>query len=126
MFKKTVHITRHGKDYLGTECCVSCLADCIKSIAQNDSISVCGLPGSAKNMLLQLAFFNMTDAFVNGESDLLPCYIAVNCFEKEDYGEQDIVAFLITARVQAVKWLNGVSLLIPSFHDRFVLHGWGL
>lgn len=26
-----------------------------------------------------------------------------------------IVAFLITARVQAVKWLNGVSLLIPSF-----------
>lgn len=90
MFKKTVHITRHGKDYLGTECCVSCLADCIKSIAQNDSISVCGLPGSAKNMLLQLAFFNMTDAFVNGESDLLPCYIAVNCFEKEDYGEQDI------------------------------------
>ena len=84
MFKKTVHITRHGKDYLGTECCVSCLADCIKSIAQNDSISVCGLPGSAKNMLLQLAFFNMTDAFVNGESDLLPCYLAVNCFEKED------------------------------------------
>lgn len=26
-----------------------------------------------------------------------------------------IVAFLIIARVQAVKWLNGVSLLIPSF-----------
>lgn len=86
MFKKTVRITWHGKPYCEDECCSLCLPKCIKESAANDSISVCGLPGSAKNMLMQIAFLNLADEFASEQSNLLPCYIAVNSFEKGEFG----------------------------------------
>ena len=59
------------------------------SQGQGVSIEVNGLPGCAKNMLLQLAYYKMLDAFRKGESDYLPCYISSSYYEKRKYSEDD-------------------------------------
>lgn len=55
-------------------------------------IQVQGLPGCAKNMLLQLAYFKMLDNFKHGTSDYLPIYIASSYYEKLPYSPENIYA----------------------------------
>lgn len=54
-------------------------------------VQVRGLPGGAKNMLLQLVFYDMLDKFERGESDCLPYYISLNYFEKFPYQDENEV-----------------------------------
>ena len=53
------------------------------------SIQVVGLPGCAKNMLVQLAFYKMLEEFRAGRSDHLPLYLSAGYYEKLHYGEDD-------------------------------------
>lgn len=92
MFSHSLKIYRHGKLYTEVEDPVTQLVQCILSGNDNAGIEVHGLPGSAKNMLLQLAYFRLSEAFVNGESDMLPYYMSVNYFEKLSYSDGDVVA----------------------------------
>lgn len=55
------------------------------------SISVQGMPGSAKNMILQLVFYKMLDDFANGRSDCLPFYISSSYYEKLPYENGNVV-----------------------------------
>ena len=55
------------------------------SQGQGISIHVKGLPGCAKNMLLQLAYYKMLERFRNGESDYLPVYLSSSYYEKLRY-----------------------------------------
>lgn len=49
------------------------------------SIRVKGLPGCAKNMLLQLAYYKMLENFRNGTSNYLPLYLSSSYYEKLKY-----------------------------------------
>ena len=53
------------------------------------SIQVSGLPGSAKNMLVQLSFYKMLDRFRKGESEYLPLYLSADHYEKQIYTSAD-------------------------------------
>ena len=59
------------------------------SQGQGVSIEVNGLPGCAKNMLLQLAYYKMLESFKNGECNYLPCYISSSFYEKKKYSDTD-------------------------------------
>ena len=63
---------------------VDIIADTL-SDGHNVSIQVKGLPGCAKNMLLQLAFYKMIEAFRSGESNALPIYLSSSYYEKKQY-----------------------------------------
>ncbi len=59
------------------------------SAKEHNIVRVQGLPGSAKNMLLQLAFFKMLDRFEKNESDVLPIYLSIGYYEKFDYNDAE-------------------------------------
>ena len=89
MFSETVRVFRHnrlvqpGRDI--AELVVSEL-----SKKEENCLQVQGLPGGAKNMLLQLAFYKMLDNFCRGESDKLPFYISASYYEKIPYNPDDV------------------------------------
>lgn len=99
MFAHTVAVYHNGRRYEAQGDVIGCFTGCIGALGENGGISVSGLPGSAKNMLLQLAFFRMTEDFAEGRSNLLPCYLSVNYYEKADYESED-VAEQMKARIQ--------------------------
>ncbi|MGN1372495.1 MAG: TIR domain-containing protein [Candidatus Coproplasma sp.] len=73
------------------------------SASNNVSIHVLGMPGSAKNMLLQLVFFAMMDKFVSGESNYLPIYLSVGFYERHSYNagrEQEEMTELLKRDLQ--------------------------
>nr|WP_302613867.1 TIR domain-containing protein [uncultured Bacteroides sp.] len=59
----------------------------VKNLSENKNavMHVLGLPGSAKNMLLQLVFYKMLNNFVNGNSNILPVYVSVGYYERHSY-----------------------------------------
>lgn len=61
----------------------------VKNLTENSNsvIHVLGMPGSAKNMLLQLTFFKMMENFVSGASNSLPVYVSVGFYERYAYGD---------------------------------------
>ncbi len=71
-------ITAKGIDY------VDFVVDTL-SQGQGMSIQVKGLPGCAKNMLLQLAYYQMLNNFKDGKSDYLPIYLSSSYYEKLSY-----------------------------------------
>ncbi len=54
------------------------------------SMQVQGLPGCAKNMVLQLAYFKMLDNFKKGLANALPIYISASYYEKIPYNPQNV------------------------------------
>ncbi|MBE5952069.1 MAG: TIR domain-containing protein [Lachnospiraceae bacterium] len=72
------HLTAGGVDY------VDIIVDTL-SQGQGVSIQVKGLPGCAKNMLLQLAYYKMLENFRQGKSDYLPLYLSSSYYEKRSY-----------------------------------------
>ncbi len=91
MFKHSLKLYRHGRLFDAMEDPISQLVQCILEGSDNSGIAVHGLPGSAKNMLLQLAYFRLSDDFVEGKTNILPYYISVNHFEKLSYSDGDVV-----------------------------------
>ncbi|MBQ8689724.1 MAG: TIR domain-containing protein [Clostridia bacterium] len=71
-------ITASGIDY------VDFIVDTL-SQGQGISIQVRGLPGCAKNMLLQLAYYQMLENFRSEKSDYLPVYLSSSYYEKLSY-----------------------------------------
>lgn len=64
----------------------------VNELSKNTEISipVLGLPGSAKNMFLQMAFYRMLYEFRMGRSDKLPVYISASYYEKLSYKAEDV------------------------------------
>ena len=89
MFSQSVDIYYYNKK-------INDIDDMVELIVQklsennNNNIHVLGLPGSAKNMLLQLAYYKMTYNFIQGHSNCLPYYISVNYFEKVPYNLENV------------------------------------
>jgi len=90
MFAYSMKFLRNGKELPPEGGFVNQLLLCIQEMDRNAGITISGLPGSAKNMPLQLAFFHLLDDFVSGRGSLLPCYVCVNYFEKIDYTGTDV------------------------------------
>jgi len=59
----------------------------VKNLSESNNVimQVLGMPGSAKNMLLQLVFFKMMENFVSGASNSLPIYVSVGYYERYSY-----------------------------------------
>jgi len=64
----------------------------VEELSETDgkAIQVQGLPGSAKNMILQLAFYKMLRNFKSGSSDFLPFYISSSYYEKIPYNSKNV------------------------------------
>lgn len=84
LFDHTVSMYFRGKITAGGIDYVDFIVDAL-SQGQGISIQVKGLPGCAKNMLLQLAYYKMLENFRNGESDYCPIYLSSSYYEKLKY-----------------------------------------
>lgn len=58
--------------------------------AHSSCIQVQGLPGSAKNLILQIVFLRLIGDFERGTSDVLPFYISSSYYESIPYTSDDI------------------------------------
>lgn len=84
LFTSTLSMSFRGKPTAAGIDHVDIIVDTLQG-KQGSSIQVKGLPGSAKNMLVQLAYYKMLENFLNGESDCLPLYLCSSYFEKQHY-----------------------------------------
>lgn len=91
MFQETVKVYRHNRLMEYDRVLPELLAEELSREGES-CIQVQGLPGSAKNMLLQLAFYRMLDLFRKGESDRLPFYISASYYEKVPYNPDNVYA----------------------------------
>lgn len=88
MFKHSVEIYDHGKLVRDID---NKIAYIIRKLETGQKIiQVRGLPGTGKNMLLQLVFYNMLQKFADGNSRYIPLYISVNHYEKLIYDPGDV------------------------------------
>lgn len=87
LFAHTVSMYYNGRLTAGGVDYVDIIADTL-SQGQGVSIHVKGLPGCAKNMLLQLAYYKMLARFLSGESDYLPMYLSSSYYEKRPYNQE--------------------------------------
>ena len=89
LFRETVYVYNHNKKVDGIGNIIDFI---IEQLSDEKSIwlQVQGLPGSAKNMLLQLVLYKMMNRFRNRESNYLPYYISISYFEKLSYDMGDI------------------------------------
>ena len=88
MFSKTLSMYYKGRFTAGGLDYVDIIVDTL-SQGKGVSLRVKGLPGCAKNMLLQLAFYKMLENFRNGDSNYLPIYFSSSYYEKCDYKTDD-------------------------------------
>ena len=84
LFDRTVTLYFRGKPTVKGLDYVDFIVDAL-SHGQGISLQVKGLPGCAKNMMLQLAYYRMLEAFAKGESDYLPIYLSSSYYEKQKY-----------------------------------------
>lgn len=84
LFANTMHLEYRGNTMQDVDGYVNFA---VKSLSENNNVTmhVLGLPGSAKNMLLQLVYFKMMENFVNGTSNSLPVYVSVGYYERYPY-----------------------------------------
>ncbi len=84
LFENTMHLESRGKVITDFG---SYVDFAVKNLSEKSNIvmQVFGMPGSAKNMFLQLAFFEMLENFVEGKSNCLPIYISVGYYERFTY-----------------------------------------
>lgn len=84
LFDHTVSMYFRGKATASGIDYVDFIVDTL-SQGQGISVQVKGLPGCAKNMLLQLAYYQMLENFRSGKSDYLPIYLSSSYYEKLEY-----------------------------------------
>lgn len=89
IFSETMEVYRYNKviDLKGKY--IDFLVDKLSNVDET-SIQIEGLPGSAKNMLLQIVFYKMLENFQDGRNNALPVYVSSAYFEKLPYNPQDI------------------------------------
>lgn len=89
LFKETLTMYHHNKTVAFDDGLVDLIVDNLST--NNDvSIQVQGLPGSAKNMFLQLVLYKMYNDFKVGKSNALPFYISASYYEKIPYNPQNV------------------------------------
>lgn len=89
LFKETVTVYKAKEALESSDNCVELLIDELSS--ENFScIQVFGLPGGAKNMVLQLAFYKMLQNFKSGSSNKLPFYVSASYYEKLPYNSNNV------------------------------------
>ncbi|MBQ7005503.1 MAG: TIR domain-containing protein [Clostridia bacterium] len=88
LFEHTLSMHFRGRFTSGGLDYVDIIVDTL-SQGSGISIQVKGLPGCAKNMLLQLAYYKMLENFRNGTSDYLPLYLSSSYYEKFRYNSSD-------------------------------------
>lgn len=88
MFEKNVDIYSHGKQIQEKVDVVSYIYK--QLVKGRKVIRVTGLPGSGKNMLLQLCFYKMIKAAQNDNYRRIPIYISVNYYEKLTFQSGDV------------------------------------
>ena len=89
MFRETVKTYRHSKRVAEGESPVDLI---VRELLEQEGamIQVQGMPGSAKNMILQLAFYELLERFRAGETNVLPFYISASYYEKIPYNPQSV------------------------------------
>ena len=89
LFKETLTMYHHNKVVEFDDGLVDLIVDNL-STGYDSAIQVQGLPGSAKNMLLQLVLYKMYNNFKEGKSNALPFYISASYYEKIPYNPQNV------------------------------------
>lgn len=89
MFKETVTAYHHNKIVTIDDNIINLIVEDLSN-GNDVAIQVHGLPGSAKNMILQLAFYKMLDNFKKGNSNTLPYYVSSSHYEKIPYNPQNV------------------------------------
>lgn len=89
MFQETVSFYRRREKLDIDEEFIDTFVQTLSSGTGN-CIQVQGLPGCAKNMLLQLVYFKMLARFKANESDYLPIYISSSYYEKIPYNQRNV------------------------------------
>lgn len=89
MFKETVTVHKTKDIFDSGENCVEFLINELSS-NRTSCIRVQGLPGCAKNMALQLAFYKMLRNFSSGNSNVLPFYVSASYYEKLPYNANNV------------------------------------
>ena len=84
LFKNTLSMNFRGRATAGGVDYVDFIVDALSG-RQGSCIQVKGLPGCAKNMLVQLAYYKMLENFMTGKSDCLPVYLSSSYYEKQAY-----------------------------------------
>ncbi|MDE5820394.1 MAG: HD domain-containing protein, partial [Lachnospiraceae bacterium] len=88
MFKNSVEIYSHGKLIKDVDDKIEYI---IKQLTSGQRIiQVKGLPGTGKNMILQLAFYKMLKEFEENNSHFIPLYVSVNYYEQMIYEMEDV------------------------------------
>ena len=88
IFKETMEIYRYNK-VIDVKDPVKLIVDLLSNKGEA-TIQIEGLPGSAKNMLMQIAFYEMLDNFKAGKSNALPVYLSAAYYEKLPYNPQNV------------------------------------
>lgn len=88
LFKETLTVYFHSRP-VDAEDPVDIIVENL-SKGSDVAVQVRGLPGSAKNMLLQLAFYKMLKNFRSGRSNALPYYLSASYYEKIPYNPQNV------------------------------------
>ena len=91
LFKETLTMYHHNKVVEFSDDIVDLIIENLSSNTEA-AIQVQGLPGSAKNMLLQLVLYKMYNNFKEGKSNALPFYISASYYEKVPYNPQNVAA----------------------------------
>lgn len=91
LFQETITMYHHNKVVEFDDGLVDLI---VNDLSDNTdvAIQVQGLPGSAKNMLLQLVLYKMYDNFKEGKSNALPFYVSASYYEKIPYNSQNVAA----------------------------------
>lgn len=89
MFNETLSIYYQGKALATDKDPVDLIVENLTTGSGN-CIQVQGLPGCAKNMLLQLAYYKMLALFETGESNYLPIYLSSSYYEKIPYNQSNV------------------------------------
>ncbi len=87
LFDKTLSLYYKGKITTGGLDYVDIIVDTL-SQGMGVCMQIKGLPGCAKNMLVQLAYYKMLERFAAGESDYLPLYLSSSYYEKLKYSPE--------------------------------------
>ena len=89
LFQETVQIFYYNKRLSADIDVVQILSEELTK-GSNVNVRVQGLPGSAKNMILQLIFYELLYRFRKGESNYLPVYISASYYEKLPYNPENL------------------------------------
>lgn len=97
LFSATLSMTFKGKSTARGVDYVELIVDTLSG-RSGSTIQINGLPGCAKNMLVQLAYYKMLENFLEGKSNCLPIYLSSGYYENQSYtcgAEQEEMATLI-------------------------------